>query len=241
MTRDIAERAALVTGASSGIGKAIATAIHGAGARVILVGRSLARLDDVAADLDDGSGRLRCRQVDLAEYASIAEFSAAVADDEPGLDILVNCAGMYGRGTWDDTTVESLEQLMSTNVLGPFALTKGLLPTLIRNRGDVVFINSSVVRHSAAGAGQFAATQHALVALADALRAEVNAAGVRVVSVYPGRTATPRQQKIHQAEGRDYTPDRLLQAADVARAVLAGITAPETAEITDLHIRQRFK
>ena len=87
-------------------------------------------------------------------------------------------------------------------------------------RGQVVFVNSTIGLSTRAGAGQFAATQHALRAVADTLRDEVNPDGIRVTSVYPGRTATPRQATLHAHEGRTYRPERLMQPDDVAAMVV---------------------
>ena len=85
-------------------------------------------------------------------------------------------------------------------------LTQMLLPLLKKPRGQVVFINSSAGLTARPDVGYFSATQHAFKALADSLRCEVNADGVRVLSVYPGRTATPRIQALHAKEGRPYQP-----------------------------------
>jgi NADP-dependent 3-hydroxy acid dehydrogenase YdfG len=85
--------------------------------------------------------------------------------------------------------------------------------------------------------GAYAATKHALKALADALRQEVNADGVRVISVYPGRTATPLQEVLHAQEGKPYFPERLLQPRDVAAAVLHALGMDRTAEVTDIRVR----
>lgn len=104
-------------------------------------------------------------------------------------------------------------------------------------RGQIVFINSIAGIYAMPHVGQYAATQHALKAVTDSLRAEVNAAGVRFLSVYPGRTATPMQEAVHEREGRVYVPERLMQPEDVAAAVLSALGLPRTAEVTDLHIR----
>ena len=83
--------------------------------------------------------------------------------------------------------------------------------------------------------------QQLLNTLADSLREEVNEQGVRVLSVYPGRTATPRQAGIFEAEGREYTPERLLQPEDLAGMVAGCLALPRTAEVTDLFIRPAHK
>ena len=88
-----------------------------------------------------------------------------------------------------------------------------------------------------AGVGQYAAMKHALRALADTLREEVNRDGVRVLSVFLGRTATPMQAAVHRVESRVYEPEPLLQPADVAAVVISALSLPRTAEVTDIHIR----
>jgi NADP-dependent 3-hydroxy acid dehydrogenase YdfG len=89
--------------------------------------------------------------------------------------------------------------------------------------------------------GQYAASKHALKAIADSLRDEVNTEGIRVLSVYPGRTASPLQAAVHQMEGRTYHPERLMQPEDVALAVINALGLPRSAEVTDIHIRPMAK
>ena len=89
--------------------------------------------------------------------------------------------------------------------------------------------------------GQFAATQSALKAVSDSLREEVNADGIRVTSVYPGRTATARQAKIYAIEDKSYAPERLIQPEDVASLVVTALTLPMTSELTDVKVRPMLK
>jgi len=116
-------------------------------------------------------------------------------------------------------------------------VTQALLPALGRGSGQVVFLNSSSGVAARGGLAAYAASKHALKALADSLRDEVNTLGVRVLSLYPGRTATPMQEALFAHEGRPFTPERLLQPEDVAKALLAAVELPRTAEVTDLHLR----
>jgi NADP-dependent 3-hydroxy acid dehydrogenase YdfG len=104
-----------------------------------------------------------------------------------------------------------------------------------------VFVNSTVGLEARAGVGQYASTQHALRAVADALRAEVNHDGVRVLTVYLGRTASERQARIFQMEGRDYVPESLMQPDDVAQMVMAALSLPSTAEVTEIRMRPAVK
>jgi len=229
---------AVVTGASQGIGEAIATALSAAGANTILAGRSIDRLSAVQQKL---SGSASSASVDLSNLKDIERFASDINEQHAEINALINCGGIYHRGSWQETSIEQLDELFRTNVLGTYALTKALLPSLIKTRGDVVFINSSIVNSNAMNTGDYAATQHALRGIADALRAEVNDAGVRILSIFPGRTATPRQRDIHANKAKDYRPDMLLQPSDVAEMVVACMSIPTTAEVTDLHIRPRKK
>jgi NADP-dependent 3-hydroxy acid dehydrogenase YdfG len=104
-----------------------------------------------------------------------------------------------------------------------------------------VFVNSSVGLNARANVGQYAATKHALKALADSLRDEVNADAVRVLSVFLGRTATPMQASVHEMEGKEYHPERLLLPEDVAAVVINALSLPRSAEVTDINIRPLIK
>jgi NADP-dependent 3-hydroxy acid dehydrogenase YdfG len=116
-------------------------------------------------------------------------------------------------------------------------LTQALLPLLRVRQGQIAFINSTVGLSAAPNVGQYAATKHALRALANSLREEVNADGMRVLSVFLGRTATPMQAGIHEMEGRAYHPERLIQPEDVAAVVIHTLSLPRSAEVTDIRIR----
>ena len=146
---------------------------------------------------------------------------------------------MYGKV--EDTPVERFDELYAANLRGPYLLTQRCLPLLKSSRGQVVFINSSTGLAAPAAVGVFAATQHALKAIADALRDEVNEAGVRVLSVFPGRTATPRMLARYATEGRVYQPELLLQPGDVASVVVSSLALPRTAEVTNVSIRPQAK
>jgi NADP-dependent 3-hydroxy acid dehydrogenase YdfG len=104
-----------------------------------------------------------------------------------------------------------------------------------------VFINSSVGLNARAKVSQYAATKHALKAIADSLREEVNAAGVRVISIYPGRTASPMQAMIYQLEERVYQPEQLIQPEEIATVITTVLGLPKGAEVTDINIRPAKK
>ena len=122
------------------------------------------------------------------------------------------------------------------NLVAPAALTRVALPALRAARGTVVFVNSGSGLRANPGWAAYAASKFGLRALADALRAEEREHGVRVTSVYPGRTATPMQEQVHQHEGKDYDPEAWVQPETVADAVLHTIDLPRDATIPDLTV-----
>lgn len=231
------EKIAVVTGASSGIGRAIALGLAAEGAKLGLVGRNLVNLEETARIAKKTSSCVVSYGADLTEDAEITELKTRIQKDFGSVDILVHCAGAYVPGKMATANIADLDLQYRANVRAPYLLTQLLLPMLLSQQGQVVFINSSVIMRPAGKVGQFAATQHALKAIADSLREEVNAEQVRVLSVYPGRTATPRQANIHAMEGKVYQSDRLLQAQDVAVVVVNALSMPRSAEITDINIR----
>ncbi|HSS51049.1 MAG TPA: SDR family NAD(P)-dependent oxidoreductase, partial [Thermoanaerobaculia bacterium] len=124
------------------------------------------------------------------------------------------------------------------NLRSPYLLTQALLPSLIARQGQVVFINSGAgFQPARAGWAAYAASKHALRALADGLREEVHPQGVRVITAFPGRTATAMQEEVHHYEGKPYDPDRFMQPRDVASVVLNALSLPRTAEVMEVRVR----
>jgi NADP-dependent 3-hydroxy acid dehydrogenase YdfG len=230
---------ALVTGAGGGIGRAIAHALAAAGAQTWLTGRTQATLDETAHAC--GSAEVRSRLVDLTSSEQTRELARELEREAGRLDVLVHCAGVIVHGRIEDTPVGSLDDQYAANVRAFYVLTQQLLPLLRHGPGQIVVVNSSVVSAARPGAAQFAATQHALRAITDTLRQEVNADGIRVLSVFPGRTATARQERLYEVEQRAYKPELLLQPEDLATMILASLKLPRTAEVTDIHVRPMLK
>jgi NADP-dependent 3-hydroxy acid dehydrogenase YdfG len=241
MTEALIGQTAVVTGASSGIGRAIALALAKQGADLCLVGRARDRLDDVADQVRKSGRTATPYATDLSRDAEIATLVDHLQQDVARVEILVHCAGAIALGKVAHAPAQDLDTQYRANVRAPYALTQALLPMLARERGYIVFINSSVVQSARPNSSQFAATQHALKAFADHLREEVNPEGIRVLSVFPGRTATPRQVSLYAREGRPYRPDLLLQPEDVAAVVVRALTLPRRAEVTSISLRPTLK
>lgn len=231
------QKRTLVTGAGSGIGRAICLELASRGAFVSLAGRDQPKLEAVTRLIP--SGRSDTWSLDLGDPTHIARFGSSFIADGRGLDVLVHSAGVYDRSFVSDTVPEDLSRVLSVNLIGPMILTSLLLPLLRSSNGDIVFVNSSVAIHASAGLAAYAMSKAGLRALADALRAEVNPQGVRVLSIFAGRTATLMLVNLVAAEGGKYAVDQLLQPEDIARTIADAISLPRTAEVTDIHIRPR--
>ena len=232
---------AVVTGASSGIGAAIALCLAEEGAKLRLIGRNSNALESVAAQARKSSSDVHTYRAELCDDADLAKLKTDLQRECDGVDILIHSAGVIGLGALESASLEEFDRQYKTNVRAPYALTQALLPMLRANQGSVVFINSSAGMNTRAGISQYSATKHALKAVADSFRAEVNPDGVRVLSIYPGRTASPQQAAIHQAEGKPYSPELLMQPADVARIIIDALKVNRTAEVTDISIRPMRK
>jgi len=232
---------AVVTGAGSGIGKAIAQALGAHGATVGLVGRTKTKLDATAASFDTKGPRPVVLPADLSVDEQLDSLKAELERCFGQVDVLVLCAGEIAHGPVESAPVADFDKLYRANVRVNYYLVQNLLPMLRKRPGQIVFINSSVGISARPNVGQFSATQHALRALTDALRAEVNPDGIRVLSVYPGRVATPRQEKLYTKQGSDYRPELLLQPEDIASVVLNALVLPRSAEVTEISIRPLAK
>jgi NADP-dependent 3-hydroxy acid dehydrogenase YdfG len=230
-------RVAVVTGASSGIGRAIAMGIAGHGTRLCLAARRLERLEEVAEYTRTTASCAKSYQVDLMSDQEVLAFADSIKQDFGHVDILIHSAGVISMGRLDKAPVEDFDRQYKINVRAPYVLTQALLPIMRSCQGQIVFINSSVGLNARANVAQYAATKHALKAIADSLREEVNTDGMRVLSVFLGRTSSPMQAAVHEMEHRSYQPERLMQPEDVASVVINALNLPLTAEITDISIR----
>jgi NADP-dependent 3-hydroxy acid dehydrogenase YdfG len=234
------EQVAIITGASQGIGRSIAIALAQHQTIVCMVGRDRRTLE-AAARAADGATSIHLVEADLTIDGDVDKVFRFVRDEFGRVDILVYSAGLYSRGTIASASVDDLDRLYRANVRAPFLLTQTLLPLLTANQGQIVFINSSQGVNTTAAMGQYGATKHALKGIADSLRQEVNHDGVRVLTVYPGRTATPLMESIAKLEGKTYRPELLMQPEDIAAVVLSALMLPRTAEVTEINIRPMAK
>lgn len=228
----------ILTGSSSGIGVAVAEQLVAAGHRVIGVSRNRDALDLLAKRLGQS---FEYHAADLNDDEALECLVSHLLEKHELIGGLIHNAGLTLRGHLGSVPTTDLDSILRVNFRAPFLLTSMLLPRIKAARGCLIFINSSAGLNAAAGNAAYCASKFALRALADVARLELNPQGIRVASVYPGRTATPAMERLYAEEGREYCPALLLQPADIAVAVLNIIDAPEHAEITEVRLRPRLK
>jgi len=222
----------LITGAGSGIGAALARRLHARGDELVLMARDAGRAREIAQQFP-GATTL------AGDLSQPGRPSWALSKQQlpERLDSLIHVAGVVDLGRVADLPPALWEQQLAVNLVAPAELTRLMLPVLRVSRGQVLFVNSGAGLRANAEWGAYAASKHGLKALADALRAEESEHGVRVTSIFPGRTATAMQERVHQQEGAEYVPERFIDPESVATTILTALDLPRDAQITDLSVR----
>jgi len=216
----------LLTGAGSGIGAVLAERLLERGDELVLLARSTERAHDLRADLPDATVLV----ADLAWPESVESLELPES-----LDSVVHAAGIVELGPVADLSVDDWATQLRVNLVAPATLTRVALPALRAARGTVVFVNSGagLVAHPQWAA--YAASKFGLRALADALRAEEP--DLRVTSVFPGRTATAMQEKVHRQEGKEYDAGRWIRPETVAEVILGALDLRRDAAMPEVSVR----
>lgn len=222
----------VITGAGSGIGAAVARRLHARGDALVLHARDAGRAKELAAEYPGASTLVG----DLADPDKLSwALSHQTLPDR--VDSLLHVAGVVDLGPVGELTPKSWRHQLNVNLIAPAELTRLLLPQVRAAQGHVLFVNSGAGLRASADWSAYAASKHGLKALADSLRAEEHGNGVRVTSVYPGRTASPMQVKVHQQEGKEYDAGQWIDPESVATTILTALDLPHDAEVTDLSVR----
>ena len=236
-------RAAVVTGASSGLGLAIALALAEAGHPVVLGARRLDRLEETAAKIRAEGGEALARPLDLTDDASIDAFCAAASDELGPIEVVVSNAGDVLPATALEVDPDDFARQVQVNVLGAHRLVRRLGPPMVeRQRGDIVFVTSDVVRVPRTFMAAYVTSKNALEGLARAMQMELEGSGVRVGIVRPGPSTTEQGTTWSEAIVNEVVADwerwgvvrhnGALRPVDVARAVLAVVSTPRGTHLT---------
>lgn len=239
--------AALVTGASSGIGEATARALADEGAAVAIVARRGDRLDALVAEIESGGGRALKLEADVTERSQAEDAVARAADQLGGLDVVVANAGVMLLGPIVDAPIEEWEQMIEVNLLGLLYTAHAAIPHLLKaakgGRGvaDLVNISSVAGRIARSGSGVYNATKFGVGAFSESLRQEVAERQVRVSLIEPGAVATElvdhNREEIQDQIRQRFTDIERLGAPDVADSIRYVVTRPPHVAINEVLIR----
>jgi NADP-dependent 3-hydroxy acid dehydrogenase YdfG len=240
--------AALVTGASSGIGEATARHLAALGADVALVARRRDRIEALAKELENDGRRALVVEADVTDRAQAEDAVRRTVDELGSLDILINNAGVMLLGPMEQAPVEEWEQMVHVNVLGLLYCAKAALPHLLeaaessqRRTADVVNVSSVAGRTVRPGSGVYNATKHAVGAFSDGLRQEVTKRHVRVGLVEPGAVATElvghNRPQVQEMINARFTDMERLAAEDIADAIGYMVTRPRHMAVNEILVR----
>jgi short-subunit dehydrogenase len=228
---------ALVTGASSGIGRQTAFRLSKKGYRVIAVARRKERLEEFARK----NPNIITKPLDLSKGEQLESFCEELLNLSEPVTVLVNNAGFSLRGAVEDVSLPSARQLFEVNLFALLRITQACLPGMRRlRRGTIINLSSIVGKFTYPLSGVYAATKHAVEAVSDALRLEVRPFGIRVVTIRPGPIATEFNEVANQLTGDvlsrtdpDYKPIYQTCGANIGR-MFSGISIPGPEIIADI-------
>ncbi len=236
---DLTGKTALVTGASGGIGGAIATALHGQGATVALSGTRTGPLEELAASLGERAHVLPCN---LSDLSAVDGLPKQAADAMGGLDILVNNAGLTRDNLAMRMSAEEWDQVIAVNLTASFRLSKAVLRGMMKARwGRIVGITSIVGVTGNPGQANYAASKAGMIGFSKSLAAEVASRGITVNCVAPGFITTPMTEALNDAQKEKLLAGipagRMGDVGEIAAAV-AYLSSPEAAYVTGqtLHV-----
>jgi NADP-dependent 3-hydroxy acid dehydrogenase YdfG len=236
-------KTALVTGASSGIGRSTALALAAAGAQVTLVARRASRLDDLAAQIKADGGQALARAADVTDEDDATRAVEDTVDHFGGLDILVNAAGMTQVGKVENANLADWRYVFELNFWAGLYTSRAAIPALKAGGGDIVNVSSTAGRRPVGATfGPYAASKFALTAFNESLRAEVTLAGIRVCIIEPGATATEihahiKDEKVRESTRQHIEKDGAMQPEDVAAAIVFVVGLPRRVNVSQLMIR----
>ncbi len=232
---DLTNRLAVITGATEGIGRAIAVALGSAGAKVAICARSASNVDATVAALRETGLDAIGRACDVADPAAVRAFADFVSRERGDAAVLVNNAGIGRFAPLEELTLEDWDETIAVNLRSLYLVTRAFLPGLVRaGQSSIVNIASLAGRNGFEGGTAYCASKHAVLGFSKALMLEVRKRGLRVIAVCPGSVATPFMDKQDRMRP---DRDRILTADDVAQTVVGALTLADRAMVSELDIR----
>ena len=234
---------ALVTGASSGIGRATAKTLADAGAAVAVTARRTDRIETLAEEIEDEGGEALPITADVTETDDVERMIERTREELGGLDILVNNAGVMLLAPVIRADLEDLQQMLDVNLMGLMAATRKALPGMLdQDSGHIVNISSVAGRRANEASGGYAATKFGVNAFSESLRKETADSGVRVTVIEPGAVDTELGQHIPDEQVMERMAEMVqdmtvLQPEDIAAAIRYAVTQPPRVSVNELLVR----
>lgn len=236
-------RVAVVTGASSGIGRATAIAFAGAGAKVAVLARRPERLKELVAEIEANGGEAFALPGNVTDEQEATQLIEAAVAHYGRLDILVNAAGMTQAGRVEGAVIADWKDVHAVNFWAALYTSRAAIPALKVQGGDIVNISSTAGRRTAGATfGPYSTSKFALTALNDGMRQEVGLAGIRVCIIEPGATDTEiadaiKDPKVRESTQKHVTKDGAMKPEDVAASVLFVVSLPAHVNVSQLQVR----
>jgi len=231
MSDSLNNKTAIVTGASRGIGKAIALSLAKAGVKVVLAARQQTDLESAKTEILKNGGQCIAVQTDVAKEADIDHLIEKTTDAFGTVDILVNNAGFGIFSKVAATSAKDFDGMMNVNLRGVFLCCRGVLPTMIRQKGGAIInIASLAGKNSFVGGATYSATKWGLLGFSRSLMLEVRDYNIRVVAICPGSVNTSFSDHSKDSE-------KIIQPQDVADTVLFALTMPARSNVSEIDIR----
>jgi 3-oxoacyl-[acyl-carrier protein] reductase len=231
----LASSRCVVTGATEGIGRAIAFALGARGARVAVCARTPERVETAVGELTDRGVDAIGWPCNVSDEGSVSRFADRVLNVFETADVLVNNAGLSHFAPLTDLTTEQIDEMLTVNIRGVFLVTRAFLPGMLeQRRGQIVNMASLAGRNGVVGGTAYSASKHAVLGFSKSLMLEVRKASVRVIAVCPGSVHTDFFDKAGMSVEN---PGRLLRPEDVANAVLSALELADGALVSELDIR----
>lgn len=228
-------KTALITGASSGIGKETAKLFAKEGALVILTAINTDGLEKVKKEIENNKGKAESYSMDITNRDQVKETIRKIIEKYNKIDILVNSAGIAKWGSIEDVTYEDFDAQVKINLVGNFNCIKEIIPYMLKeSSGSIVNIITSTVKKTKAGRVAYAASKYGQAGLSNAVHEDLKEKGISVVAVYPSKTNTP----IHDSYMSKDDPQRekMLKPEEVAEVVLQATLIPPENDVKELEI-----
>ena len=218
---------AIITGGSRGLGKATALAFAKEGIDVAITGRDENRLKETVAELRALGVKATYALFDVGNHTEVKTGIQQLVQDLGGVDILVNNAGIAAFGKFLEMEAAQWAQIMQTNVMGMYYVTREVLPFLIeKNQGDIINVSSTAGLSGNAGTSAYSASKFAVIGLSEALMKEVRKDNIRVCTLTPSTIASDMSLELGITDGN---PEKVLQAEDFAQLIVASLQLPRRA------------